>query len=80
LETSIRMTCGGWKRVLEWRIAIHPLQVIGSSLLFVYDSSNQNSVHMIDFGKTIEVPPGIRVDFKVSFHYVILGMTQLASH
>jgi len=45
-------------------IAIHPLQVIGSSLLFVYDSSNQNSVHMIDFGKTIEVPPGIRVDHR----------------
>jgi len=55
---------GDMKQVLEWRIAIHPLQVIGSSLLFVYDSSNQNSVHMIDFGKTIEVHPGIRVDHR----------------
>ena len=39
-------------------------EVIGSSLLFVYDSTGQSSIHMIDFGKTAEVPPGIQVDHR----------------
>lgn len=36
----------------------NPIQVIGSSLLFVYDSNNQASVNIIDFGKTIQLPEG----------------------
>lgn len=46
------------------RFPLLPAQVVGSSLLFVYDSSGQSSVHMIDFGKTVEVPPGIQVDHR----------------
>ena len=38
------------------------LQLIGSSLLFVYDSSGEIGVHMIDFGKTIPLPDDVRVD------------------
>ncbi|XP_019851731.1 PREDICTED: inositol-trisphosphate 3-kinase A-like isoform X2 [Amphimedon queenslandica] len=39
-------------------------EVIGSSLLFVYDSNDQASVHIIDFGKTIPVPSGITLNHK----------------
>ena len=39
------------------------LQVIGSSLLFVYDKQ-QTSVHIIDFGKTTPLPAGVRVDHR----------------
>ena len=46
------------------RFPLLPAQVVGSSLLFVYDSSGQSSVHMIDFGKTVEVHPGIQVDHR----------------
>ena len=39
-------------------------QVIGSSLLFVYDSTDLCSVHLIDFGKTISLPSGISIDHR----------------
>ena len=39
-------------------------QVIGSSLLFVYDSNDQASVHIIDFGKTIPVPEGVPINHR----------------
>ena len=40
------------------------LQLIGSSLLFVYDSSGEIGIHMIDFGKTIRLPDGVSVDHR----------------
>ena len=40
------------------------LQLIGSSLLFVFDSSGLTGIHMIDFGKTIELPQGVAVDHR----------------
>lgn len=40
-----------------------PTQVVGSSLLFVYDTQ-QISIHMIDFGKTTPLPSGVRVDHR----------------
>lgn len=40
------------------------MQLIGSSLLFVYDSSGLTGIHMIDFGKTIQLPQGANVDHR----------------
>ena len=40
------------------------LQLIGSSLLFVFDSSGLTGIHMIDFGKTIRLPEGVTVDHR----------------
>lgn len=39
-------------------------QVVGSSLLFVYDSHNQVTVNIIDFGKTIHLPDGMTIDHR----------------
>ena len=38
--------------------------MIGSSLLFVYDRNHQVGLSIIDFGKTIPLPPGIQVDHR----------------
>lgn len=40
------------------------LQVVGSSLLFVHDSSGQARVWMIDFGKTVPLPPPLTLDHR----------------
>lgn len=37
------------------------MQLIGSSLLFVYDSSSLASINMIDFGKTKPLPEGVSI-------------------
>ena len=37
------------------------LQLIGSSLLFVYDGSGLCSINMIDFGKTTPLPAGVSI-------------------
>lgn len=39
-------------------------QVIGSSLLFVYDSTDLCSVHLIDFGKTIPLSSDVSIDHR----------------
>lgn len=40
------------------------LQVVGSSLLFVHDASGQAQVWMIDFGKTVPLPPHQQLDHR----------------
>ena len=40
------------------------LQVVGSSLLFVHDASGQARVWMIDFGKTVLLPPHQTLDHR----------------
>jgi 1D-myo-inositol-triphosphate 3-kinase len=40
------------------------LQIIGSSLLFVHDASENVSVWMIDFGKSVPIPESISVDHR----------------
>lgn len=40
------------------------LQVVGSSLLFVHDTSGLARVWMIDFGKTVPLPPHQSLDHR----------------
>lgn len=40
------------------------LQVVGSSLLFVHDGSGRARVWMIDFGKTVPLPPSQTLDHR----------------
>lgn len=40
------------------------LKVVGSSLLFVHDQSGRAGVWMIDFGKTVSVPPPLTLDHR----------------
>ena len=39
------------------------MQLIGSSLLFVHDNTKA-CIWLIDFGKTVPVPEGTRIDHK----------------
>ena len=41
-----------------------PLQVVGSSLLFVHDASGKARVWMIDFGKTVPLPAPRTLDHR----------------
>ena len=38
------------------------IQFIGSSLLFVHDKDGNANIWMIDFGKTIPLPPNCKID------------------
>lgn len=46
---------------IQFALHLCSLQLIGSSLLFVYDASGLASVHMIDFGKTTPIPEGLTI-------------------
>lgn len=43
------------------------MQLIGSSLLFVYDNSGLATIHMIDFGKTTPLPPGLTITHRTEW-------------
>ncbi|XP_062860960.1 inositol-trisphosphate 3-kinase Cb isoform X2 [Trichomycterus rosablanca] len=52
------------RRVLEMSEFFRTHEVVGSSLLFVHDASGQAQVWMIDFGKTVPLPPHQHLDHR----------------
>ncbi|KAJ8280736.1 hypothetical protein GJAV_G00058390 [Gymnothorax javanicus] len=50
------------RRELENSPFFRTHEVVGSSLLFVHDRSGRARVWMIDFGKTVALPPPLRLD------------------
>ena len=43
------------------------LQIVGSSLLFVHDSTGKASIWMIDFGKTTPLPDGMTLTHRAEW-------------
>ncbi|XP_062407785.1 inositol-trisphosphate 3-kinase Cb [Sardina pilchardus] len=52
------------RSVLETSVFFRTHEVVGSSLLFVHDASGQARVWMIDFGKTVPLPPPLTLDHR----------------
>ncbi|KAM9539738.1 inositol-trisphosphate 3-kinase C-like isoform 1-T1 [Salvelinus alpinus] len=50
--------------VLETSDFFRTHEVVGSSLLFVHDSTGKTGVWMIDFGKTVPLPPPLTLDHR----------------
>ncbi|XP_014052364.1 inositol-trisphosphate 3-kinase C isoform X1 [Salmo salar] len=50
--------------VLETSIFFRTHEVVGSSLLFVHDSTGKTGVWMIDFGRTVPLPPPLTLDHR----------------
>ncbi|XP_064837544.1 inositol-trisphosphate 3-kinase C-like isoform X1 [Oncorhynchus masou masou] len=50
--------------VLETSIFFRTHEVVGSSLLFVHDSTGKTGVWMIDFGRTVSLPPPLTLDHR----------------
>ncbi|KAL0994249.1 hypothetical protein UPYG_G00119820 [Umbra pygmaea] len=50
--------------VLETSKFFRTHEVVGSSLLFVHDSTGKTGVWMIDFGKTVPLPPPLTLDHR----------------
>lgn len=52
------------RSVLEESYFFKTHEVVGSSLLFVHDASGKASIWMIDFGKTVPLPPPMTLDHR----------------
>lgn len=52
------------RQVLEMSDFFRTHEVVGSSLLFVHDGSGKTGVWMIDFAKTVALPPHLTVDHR----------------
>ncbi|XP_041949721.1 inositol-trisphosphate 3-kinase C isoform X1 [Alosa sapidissima] len=52
------------RQVLENSAFFRSHEVVGSSLLFVHDRTGKAGVWMIDFGKTLPVPPPLTLDHR----------------
>lgn len=55
------------RRELENSPFFRTHEVVGSSLLFVHDRSGRARVWMIDFGKTVALPPPLRLDHRTAW-------------
>ncbi|KAK2827418.1 hypothetical protein Q7C36_018344 [Tachysurus vachellii] len=70
VDSNVLLLTNYQQRLKELRLVLEKSdffkthEVVGSSLLFVHDQSGRAGVWMIDFGKTVSVPPPLTLDHR----------------